>query len=162
MSGSRVLLPLLVVVVALLRGGIILLSAEDGWEEVKEWEDCIMVLINKLVCGLLLRLRLGALRLRSGFRIFPDSAVSIHTKQLHVAVADLTRGMNLLFGGRDLAGNFGDHHHPPPKFQSPCTKQTQHTIIIAAAMIGYHCHRHGPISTRIHRHSTDGGKGHGR
>jgi len=52
-SGSReVLLPLLLVVGALLRGGImLLLSAEDGWEEAKEWDDCIMVLINKLVCG---------------------------------------------------------------------------------------------------------------
>jgi hypothetical protein len=69
-----VLLPLLVVVVALLRGGIMLLSAEDDWEEVKEWEDCIMVLINKLVCGLHAVIRYvlcGCGLVRSGFA--PDS-----------------------------------------------------------------------------------------
>lgn len=120
MSGSReVLLPLLLVVGALLRGGImLLLSAEDGWEEAKEWDDCIMVLINKLVCGCMRpggRAAAGALHPGSGLRLsyavrIPDlsglavfsTPTPIHSKPLHVAVATLTRGKNcfLLFSGK--------------------------------------------------------------
>jgi len=117
-SGSRVvLLPLLLVVGALLRGGImLLLSAEDGWEEAKEWDDCIMVLINKLVCGCGgRRLALAAwcapgsgLRLSYAVRIPDLSGLAVfctptylptpfHSKPLHVAVATLTRGKNLFF-----------------------------------------------------------------